>query len=146
MHALLLEQVEVRDLPRASSRRCCRAMTVRPSAAAPVFGAARDVGEERVAHVEHDEPDRRAAAGAQLPRGIVAHETELVDRGLHPLHGSGRTFSGWFITFETVPTETPARSATSLTLDRRPCCASSSGIDSVVRTATTHTSAITETV
>ena len=31
------------------------------------------------------------------------------------------TLSGWFSTFETVPSETPASSATSAMLGRRPC-------------------------
>ena len=58
-----------------------------------------------------------AAAGAQLARGVVAHEAELVDRGTHALDGRfGDTVRDRLSTFETVPTETPARAATSRTL------------------------------
>jgi hypothetical protein len=35
--------------------------------------------EERVADVEHDEADGPAVAGAELPGGVVAHETEFLD-------------------------------------------------------------------
>ena len=44
------------------------------------LGAPRDLGEERVADVEHDEADAAAAPGAQLPGGVVADVTELGDR------------------------------------------------------------------
>ena len=53
------------------------------------FGATGDGGEEGVADVEHDQRDRAAAAGAQLPGGVVAHIAEGVDGGAHALDDSG---------------------------------------------------------
>ena len=50
-----------------------------------VLGTAGDLGEERVAGVEHDQRDAAAASGAQLPGGVVAHEAEVVDRLQHAL-------------------------------------------------------------
>jgi hypothetical protein len=47
-----------------------------------------DIGEEGVSYVENEKPDRAALAGLQLTGGVVAHEAELVDCGLHP--GTGR--------------------------------------------------------
>jgi Helix-turn-helix domain len=50
-----------------------------------VFHAARQVGEERVGHVEHHQAERPAPPRAKLAGGLVAHEAELRDRGVHPL-------------------------------------------------------------
>jgi hypothetical protein len=52
-----------------------------------VLHAAGQVGEERVGHVEHHQADRPAAPGAQLAGGLVAHEAEFRDRGVHPVAG-----------------------------------------------------------
>ena len=43
-----------------------------------------DIHEERVAGVEHNEAEAAAVACAELPRGVVAHESEFVDRVEHP--------------------------------------------------------------
>jgi hypothetical protein len=82
-HPLLFEQVEVEGLAPAVL-----------GAVAQVHGKAggvgralhppRDVGEERVGPVEHDVGEGAAAAAAQLAGRLVAHEAQLVDRGLHP--------------------------------------------------------------
>ena len=47
-----------------------------------VLDAARDLGEERVGHVEHDQPETAAAAGPELAGGSVRDEAELLHRGL----------------------------------------------------------------
>ena len=93
VHPLLLEEVEVRAL----------AIGVLVAVAeqdghavlgGAILGSARDLGEERVPHVEHDEPDAAAPPGAQLPRRVVAHEPELVDRGHHARHRVRRDLLG----------------------------------------------------
>src|SRR6201989_1493887 len=47
-----------------------------------VLGAARALGEERVGHVEDDQPEAAAAAGPELAGGSVRYEAELLHRGL----------------------------------------------------------------
>ena len=75
-----------------------------------------DVGEERVGGVEHQVGDRPAASGPQLAPRLVAHEPELGDGVAGPAGASpSLTMSGRLRTLETVPTETPARAATSFT-------------------------------
>lgn len=48
------------------------------------------VGEERVADVEHDQADGAAAARPQLPGRFVADEAELVYRAQHAIPGGRR--------------------------------------------------------
>ena len=96
-------------------------MTARPAALGGVLDAAGDVGEERVGDVEHDEPDRtaaarRAAAGPTRCGRTRARRSPAETRS----RVSGATRSGRLSTLDTVPTETPARAATSLTLTVRP--------------------------
>ena len=51
----------------------------------------------------------RLRPGAQLARGLAADVAEPVDDGLHPRPGLlGHQCPGRLITFETVPTDTPA--------------------------------------
>jgi hypothetical protein len=47
-----------------------------------VLGAARDLSEERVGRVEHDQPETAAVAGPKLAGGSVRDEAELLHRGL----------------------------------------------------------------
>ena len=82
----------------------------------PVLCSSGQIGEEGVRCIQHHQAEAVAHAGAELAGGVVAHETELVDCRLHPGVTSADTFSGRFNTLDTVPTETPARAATSLTL------------------------------
>ena len=55
----------------------------------PILGAAGDVREERVGHVEHDQADAAAPARSQLPGRVVAHVAEVRDRGLDARVGLG---------------------------------------------------------
>jgi hypothetical protein len=87
VHVLLLEQVEVRGLAVAALVAVAeddREAGLRRL----VFRAACHVGEEGVAHVEHDETHGLAASGAQLPGGVVADEAELVDGLQHAGDGA----------------------------------------------------------
>ncbi len=111
-HPLLFEEVEVAGLA------VDVLVAVAEDHGQPVLGglafrAAGEIGEERVAHIEHDEADRRAAPDTQLSRRVVAHVPELVDRLRTRRTASGETLSRWFSTLETVPTDTPALAATS---------------------------------
>ena len=77
-HALLLEEVEVGGL--ALGLLVAVAEQHRDAVLGRlVFRAAGDVGEERVAGVEHDEADRTRPTGAQLAGGVVAHVAEVAD-------------------------------------------------------------------
>ena len=58
-----------------------------PGRARHVLDAARDVGEERVGDVGHDQPDRAALSAAQLAGRFVAYVVEAVDRLLDPPEG-----------------------------------------------------------
>ena len=87
LHPLLGEHVEVRGLP-AGSVVAVAEDHGEPGGLGDVLDAAGDVGEERVGDVEHDQADRAAAAGAQLPGRLVADEAERGDRGVDPLAGS----------------------------------------------------------
>jgi hypothetical protein len=90
---LLLEQVEVRGL--AGGVLVAVAQGERESGLrGGILGSPRDVGEERIAHVEHHHADGRAAPVTELARGIVADEAELRDRGIDPRHGVGRHLLG----------------------------------------------------
>src|SRR5690606_24996146 len=51
----------------------------------PFLRSAGHRGEERVARVKHDHADAAAAPRAQLSRGVVAYETEFIDRRHHSL-------------------------------------------------------------
>ena len=53
-----------------------------------VFDAAGHLGEERVRHVQHDQPQAAAPPRAELARGAVRDEPELLHRGLDP--GTGQ--------------------------------------------------------
>ena len=53
--------------------------------ARPVLDAARQVGEEGIRQVQQHEPDDASGAGAQMPRALVADESELVDDVEDPL-------------------------------------------------------------
>lgn len=44
----------------------------------------RDIHEERVARIEHDEAETMAAPGAELPGRIVTHKPKLLDRCVDP--------------------------------------------------------------
>ncbi len=86
LHALLGHQVQVRRFLRGvlpavaeNDREACFC--------GGFFGAARDVGEERVGGVEHQQADRATATRAQLTRRLVAHEAERLDGGLDPVAG-----------------------------------------------------------
>ena len=48
---------------------------------------ARQIAEERVGDIHHDEPDRGAAPGPQLSGRLVAHPSQLVDRLHDPASG-----------------------------------------------------------
>ena len=86
MHPLLLEEVEVGAL--ALGLLVAVAEQDRHAVlGGAILRAAGDIREERVAHVEHDEPDRPAATRAQLAGGVVAHEAELLDGGEHARDG-----------------------------------------------------------
>ena len=88
-HALLLEEVEIARL--AVDVVVAVAEDHRQAVARSLaLGPSGEVGEERVAHVEDDEPHRRAAADAQLPRRVVAHVAELLDRRAHATDGLRR--------------------------------------------------------
>ena len=52
-----------------------------------LLGAAHDVGEERVGHIQHHDGHRPAATGAQVTRGVVADVAELFDGVEHALAG-----------------------------------------------------------
>jgi hypothetical protein len=54
-----------------------------------VFDAARDIGKERVVDVEHHETDRLALRAAQLSRGAVPDEADLLDGRLDALARGG---------------------------------------------------------
>ena len=113
-HALLQEQLEVVALPRFV------AVAVADEDG-DVVGAGHlldplgHVGEERVGGVEHHVGDRAAPPEPQLapdslrtkPSSSIAWSTRS--------RVAAATSSGRFRTFDTVPTETPARAATSLT-------------------------------
>ena len=93
VHALLLEEVDVR--PFAIVVLVAVAEQDRHAGfGGTIFGPAGDVGEEGVAHVEHDEADRAASSCAQLACRVVAHEAELVDRGLHAFDRGGGDLVG----------------------------------------------------
>ncbi len=62
-------------------------MTPRPVARAARLGAAGDVHEERVAHVEHEQGHDPALAGPQLAGGLAADVAELLDHRLHTVPG-----------------------------------------------------------
>jgi hypothetical protein len=89
VYALLLEEVEIARLSLGVFRRVAEDHR-EPELRGLVFGAASDVGEERVSHVEHDEADGRAATRPQLARGVVAHVAEFGDRGPHLRRRIGR--------------------------------------------------------
>ena len=80
-----------------------------------LLDAARNVGEERVGRIEHHVTEAPAAAGPELAGVLVAHEPQLLDRVEHSLPGDSATTWGRFSTFDTVPSDTPARAATSFT-------------------------------
>ena len=87
--ALLLEEVDVGALAfdlLVAVAECDR----HPRLGGSFLGAAGDVGEERVAHVEHDQAYRATVSCAQLPGGVVAHEAELLDRRCDAFDGGGR--------------------------------------------------------
>jgi hypothetical protein len=95
---------------------------VMPSSAARSSAPRRDLGEERVPHVEHHESDaaaaaRHAAARAASLRTNPSSSIAAMTRATV----SGATFSGRLSTFETVPTDTDAAAATSRTLTAI-CC------------------------
>jgi hypothetical protein len=91
--ALLLEEVEVGAL--AVEALVAVAEQDRQSfGVGAVLGTAGDVGEERVADVEHDEADAAAPTGAELSGRVVPHETELVDGRVHAFDGDGRHLLG----------------------------------------------------
>ena len=81
---LLLQQVEVRRLA-APVLAAVAEEHRQPDRVGGLLHALRDVGEERVARVEHDVRERAAAAAAQLASRLVAHEAQLRDRGQHAL-------------------------------------------------------------
>jgi hypothetical protein len=93
VHPLLLEEVEVRALALgllvAVAEQDGHALL-----GGAVLGATSHVGEERVAHVEHDESDRPAATRPQLACGVVPHEAELLDGGEHSRDGGRRDLVG----------------------------------------------------
>ena len=83
IRTLLLEQRQVVPLPisgAVAAGQDQRQASLRRDALDP----ARDIGEEGVAHVQHEQRDGTAAPGPQLTRGLVADETELLDRGADP--------------------------------------------------------------
>jgi len=49
-----------------------------------------DIGEEGVAHVQHEQRDGPAPSGPQLARGLVADEAEFLDRGADALQRGRR--------------------------------------------------------
>jgi hypothetical protein len=53
------------------------------------FRSSDNVGEERVGHIEHEDGDHAAAAGPQLPGGVVADVPERLDGVEHALAGGG---------------------------------------------------------
>ena len=80
-----------------------------------VLGAAGDLGEERVADVRDDQADERGAPARSVAAEPFGTQPSVLDRVPHTLDACrSATRSGRLTTFETVPTETPARSATSL--------------------------------
>ncbi len=88
-HPLLLEQIEVAGLTLdvfgavAEDHR-------EPVPGGFALRSAGEIREERVPDVEHDEPHRRAAPHAQLPRGVVAHIAQHLDRFADPADGIRR--------------------------------------------------------
>ncbi len=78
-----------------------------------ILDAAGDLREERVPDVGDDQADERRLPGPERRGRAVGHPPELLDRDRAP--GCGcyrRPGPGRLTTFETVPTETPACSAT----------------------------------
>ena len=71
---LLLQEVEVGRLARRGPAPLLQRKTASPARVGGLLHALRDVGEERVAGVEHDVGQRAAAAAAQLAGRLVAHE------------------------------------------------------------------------
>ena len=58
-----------------------------PGVAGLVLDTAGHVGEERVGHIEDDQPDRPASAGAELTGRLVPDEAQRLDRRLDPVTG-----------------------------------------------------------
>jgi hypothetical protein len=57
-----------------------------------VFGRPRDVGEERIADIEHEQCHAPRSPGLELARGIIAYEPELRDGGVNTSDSGRRDF------------------------------------------------------
>ena len=72
---------------RSVAARCCRPARSNRARCTKSSAPEHQVGEERVGDVHHHHADGPAAAGAELPRGLVGHPAELGDGRLHALPG-----------------------------------------------------------
>jgi hypothetical protein len=79
VHPLLLEQLQVAALALVAAVAVGQQHR-EPAPRGEALDPASEVDEERVPDVEGDQADRGAPADPQLPRGVVAHVPEFLDR------------------------------------------------------------------